>query len=132
MTSKTKIPPELVRYVKDPIAETFTVEIFEDLHHVLDGYIVELARGRGSTENQQEIIESWENEHQEKVEERRRKIQDDHGALLPAAFVSSNLKFEYLIRCKHAEFQSGAVPDDVVEIMQEFLEIVTYREELEG
>ena len=132
MTSETKIPPALVQYVKDPLAEEFTVEIFEDLHYVLDNYIVEFAKQRGSTESQQEIIQDWEKEHQDTIDTKRKEIQGDHGALLPVSFISSNMKFEYLMRCGHPEFQSGAIPDDVVEVMQEFLEIVTYREEIES
>lgn len=132
MTSDPKVPPELVRYVRDPIAEGFTVEIFEDLHHVLDGHIVELARKRGSTKSEQDIVQDWERIHRDKIEKKRRNVQKDFGALLPTAFISGNLKFEYLVQNGHVEFQSGAVPDDVVEIMQEFLEIVAYRDEIEG
>ena len=132
MTSKAAIPPEFVRYVKEPLAEDFTVEIFEDLHHVLDQYIVELAIERGSAENAQGVIQEWEREHREKIENKRKSIQAQFGALLPYAFVSSNVKLEYLTRSGHASFQSGVIPDDVTEIMQEFLEIVKYRDELEG
>lgn len=132
MTSETKIPPALVQYVKDPVAEEFTVEIFEDLHYVLDNYIVDLAKERGSAEGRHDIIQNWEKEHHDRIDTKRKEIQGDHGALLPVAFISGNLKVEYLIKSGHAEFQSGAIPDDIVEVMQEFLEIVTYREELEG
>ena len=132
MTSKAAIPPEFVRYVKEPLAEGFTVEIFEDLHHVLDQYIVELAIKRGSAENTQDVIQEWEREHREKIENKRKSIQAQFGALLPYAFVSSNVKLEYLARSGHESFQSGVISDDVTEIMQEFFEIVAYREDLEG
>lgn len=68
MPAENAIPPELVRYVIEPLAEEYTVEIFEDPHYVLDQYIVE----------------------------------------------------------------SDRVPDEVIEILQEFFEIPENREELEG
>jgi len=132
MTSKAAIPPEFVRYVKEPLAEGFTVEIFEDLHYVLDQYIVELAIKRGSAENTQDVIQEWEREYRDKIENKRKSIQAQFGAFLPYAFVSSNVKLEYLARSGHESFQSGVIPDDVTEIMQEFFEIVAYREELDG
>ena len=108
------------------------MEIFDDLHHVLDQYIVELAIERGSTKDPQDIVQDWEQEHREEIENKRKAVQDRFGALLPYAFISSNLKVEYLRESGHASFKSGLFPEDVTEVMQEFLEIVTYREELEG
>lgn len=108
------------------------MEIFEDLHHVLDQYIVELAIERGSAGDTQIVIQDWEKEHREQIENKRKSIQTKFGALLPYAFVSSNVKLEYLTKSGHASFQSGVIPDDVTEIMQEFFEIVTYRKEIEG
>ena len=132
MASEAPIPPELVGYVRNPLAEGFTEEIFDDLHHVLDQYIVELAIERGSTEDPQDIVQDWEQEHREEIENKRKAVQEQFGALLPYAFISSNLKVEYLRDSGHASFKSGVFPEDVTEIMQEFLEIVAYREELEG
>ena len=67
MASEAPIPPELIEYVRRPLAEGFTVEIFDDLHHVLDQYIVELAIERGSTEDPQDIVQDWEQEHREEI-----------------------------------------------------------------
>lgn len=132
MASEAPIPKELVEYVRNPLAERFTAEIFEDLHFVLDQYIVELATARGATEDPQEIVETWEQEHRQEIKNKQNVVRDQYGALLPYAFISSNLKVDYLRESGHASFESGAFPEDVTEVIQEFLEIVTCREELEG
>ena len=132
MTSKAAIPPEFMRYVREPLAEGFTVEIFEDLHHVLDQYIVELAMERDSAANPEDVIQEWEKEYEVQIENKRKSIQAQFGALLPYAFVSSNVKVEFLTATGHAAFPSGVIPEDVNEIMQEFFEIVKYRDELEN
>ena len=132
MAPKSATPPEFVRYVREPLAEGFTVEIFEDLHHVLDQYIVELALEHGSGKDAQDVVREWEKEHREEIENKRKSTEAQFGALLPYAFISSNVKVEYLKARGHASFQSGVIPEDVTEIMQEFFEILEYREELEG
>ena len=131
MTGKSTIPPELVDYVRNPLPEELTVEIFEDLHHVLDQYIVEEARERESVASDHDIIQAWEADHQSVVEAKREHIFKQFGALLPHAFISSNVKFEFLVRSGLPAFRAHAIPEDVVELMQEFVELLTYREELE-
>ena len=126
------IPDALKQYVRDPVAEKFTVEIFEDLHAVLDGHLVTLAHQKRLGEIEQSIIDEWNAAHEAAIERRRIATREQFGALLPFDFIAANVKMEYLIEHGHEEFQDQRVPEDVVEIMQEFLEIVTCRDELEG
>ena len=125
------IPPVLLEYIKNPLAEEHTVEIFEDLHAVIDQHLIEIGRQRGSQESDEELVRSFEETFDKEVEIRRQRMKKDHGALLPYAFVSSNVKMEYLIKAGHPEYGPDRVPDAVIEIVQEFAEIVTYRAELE-
>ena len=124
------IPPALLEYIKDPVPEYYTQEIFEDLHAVIDEHLIEIGRQRGSEDSDEELIRSWEETYRDKIEERRQSIKESHGALLPFAFVSANVKMEFLIKAGHPEYGENKVPDGVIEVMQEFVEIITYRDEL--
>ena len=132
MTAKSAIPPEFLEYVRNPLAEDLTVELFEDLHHVLDQHIVEVMRQQGSASSDEEIVRDWELTHKQLIDETRARVQQSFGALLPYAFISSNVKFGFLVRSGLPAFQEGEMPDDVAEVMQEFIELLTYREELEN
>ena len=125
------VHPELTRYVRDPVPEKYTVEIFEDLHAVIDNHLIELARMRGSDDSEESLIQDWEKLFRQKIEDRRESIRKDFGARLPYAFVAGEVKMEYLLKAGHPKYQSGKVPDGVIEVMQEFIEIVSYREEFE-
>ena len=124
------IPSVLLEYVKNPVPEYYTEEIFEDLHAVIDEHLTEIGRQRGSEDSDEELIRSWEETYHDKIEERRQNIKESHGALLPFAFVSANVKMEFLIKADHPEYGENKVPDGVIEVMQEFVEIITYRDEL--
>jgi hypothetical protein len=126
------IPEVLKEYVRNPLPEEFTVEIFEDLHAVIDEHLVEIGRQRGSKDPEDVLIEDWEKTFHQKIEDRRQRMHKDHGALLPFAFVAGEMKMEFLVKAGHPEYQEGQVPDGVIEVMQEFVEIVTYRAEIEG
>lgn len=124
------VPPELARYVRDPVPEKYTVEIFEDLHAVIDEHLIEIARDRGSEKSDEALIKDWEKTFQEKIEKKRTHMHEQYGAWLPYAFIAGEIKIRYLINAGHPEYSDTKVPDAVVEVMQEFLEIVTYRDEL--
>ncbi len=124
------IPSVLLEYVKNPVPEYYTEEIFEDLHAVIDEHLTEIGRQRGSEDSDEELIRSWEETYHDKIEERRQSIKESHGALLPFAFVSANVKMEFRIKADHPEYGENKVPDGVIEVMQEFVEIITYRDEL--
>lgn len=132
MSAKSPIPPEFVDYVRNPLAEHLTVELFEDLHHVLDQYIVEVVRKEEPHLGDHEIIRDWEAAHKDTVDESSASVQQRFGALLPAAFIAGNEKFRFLAQSGHPAFQEGGVPEDVAEVMQEFVELITYRDEYES
>ena len=128
---KQPIPDALKQYVRDPLAEEFTVEIFEDPNAVLDNYLIDLARQQESTAADESILSEWGATNKADIEDSRIRTRDMFGALLPFDFIAANVKMEYLVARGHEAFQGQQVPEDVVEVMQEFLEIVTYRDELE-
>ena len=132
MTAKSEIPPEYLEYVRNPLAEDITVELFEDLHHVLNEYIVKVTREQGSAVSDEEIVRDWESAHKNVIDETRAGVQQNFGALLPYAFISINVKFGFLVQSGVTEFQENSMPEDVAEIMQEFVELLTYRDELEN
>jgi hypothetical protein len=125
------IDPALTRYVRDPVPEKYTVEIFEDLHAVIDVHLVEIGRERGSEDSDEALVRDWEKVFHPQIVARRERMQKDHGALLPFAFVASEMKMEFLAKVGHPKYQSGQVPDSVIEVVQEFVEIISYREEFE-
>ena len=132
MSAQSAIPPEFLEYVRNPLAEDLTVELFEDLHHVLDQYIVAITRGQGPAVSDEDIVRDWESTHKNAIDETRARVQQKFGALLPYAFISINVKFGFLVRSSLTEFQDNSMPEDVAEIMQEFVELLTYRDELEN
>ena len=79
-----------------------------------------------------EIVRNWESTHKGLIDDTRARVQKHFGALLPYAFISSNVKFGFLVRSGLSAFQEGSMPEDVAEIMQEFVELLTYRDELEN
>ena len=125
------VHPELSKYIRDPVPEEYTVEIFEDLHAVVSRHLVELARTRGSEDSEESIIQDWEKLAQRKIENRRQSLRKQFGALLPNAFVAGEVKMQFLVNSGHPKYQSGKVPDSVIEVMHEFIEIVSYREDFE-
>ena len=125
------IPAALKRYVRDPVAEEYTVEIFEDWHAVLDDHLSELFRSKGSSLSDESVIEDWEKANRESIERRRLYLRDRYGALLPYAFVSANAKMEYLAAEGHQEFQAGSLSEALIEVVQEFVEIISDRSEFE-
>ncbi|MDJ0941278.1 MAG: hypothetical protein QNJ00_16070 [Woeseiaceae bacterium] len=125
------IPPELVRYLRDPVPEKFTVEILEDMHAVVDRHLVELARTRGSDEKDELVIQQWEELAKEKVGRKQERLRKRFGAGVPYAFVAFEAKMEFLVGAGHPGYLGGRVPDSVVEVMQEFMEIVSYPDEFE-
>ncbi len=132
MTDKADSPPVpdvLKHYLRNPLPEKFTVEILEDWHAVLDDQLVEFERDRGSAGTEESIIKAWEKANRGDIERRLSNLQKAFGAVPPEAFVSANAKMEYLKANGHSEYQEQQVPDSVVEVVQEFIEIISYPDE---
>ena len=126
------VPDALKNYLRNPLPEKFTVEILEDWHAVLDDQLVEFERDRGSTDTEESIIKAWEKANEGDIERRRSNLKEAFGAVPPEAFISANAKMEYMKANGHSEYQGQQVPDSVVEVVQEFIEIITYPDEFEG
>ena len=126
------IPPALREYVRNPLDEKYTEEIFEDLHAVIDRHLVEHARRQGDDSDEETVVADWRKQYGHHVEKRLDSMEQSNGARLPYAFVEGEMKMAYLRDTGHPGYQDGAVPDGIIEVMQEFMEILEFRDEIEN
>ena len=64
----------LRQYLKNPLPGIFTVEIFEDLHAVIDAHVPWPARERGATESDDDVVESFEKSLETEIAARRKEM----------------------------------------------------------